>query len=96
MMGEHHSSFGITDPAYGATPAAGSPWDSSAGGDLGRQAGVGDIGHEQHAVSDTGSGTSDFDNSADTDTADDQADQDVSDVDDSGSDFGGDGDYSDT
>jgi hypothetical protein len=100
MMGEHHSSFGVTDPAYGASAPPGS--DSSASGDLGREAGVDDVGRDQHAGADSGSGL--FDHGTDTDTADNQADQDADDqadqddvgsFDDSGSDFGGGGDYND-
>jgi hypothetical protein len=94
MMGQH-GSFGIADPAHGVSPALGSPWDSNAGGDLSRQAGIDDIGHDQHAGADSGSRAGLFDNSADTDTADDQADQ--ADQDDGSfddSDNGG-GDYSD-
>jgi hypothetical protein len=85
MMGPGHGAFGIADPAYGASPNLGSPWNNG-GGELGRQAGVDDIGRDQSgAGSRSGSGLYD---SADTDTADDQ---DV--ASDEGGDFGGGGDF---
>jgi hypothetical protein len=85
MMGHGHGAFGMTDPAFGASHDPGSPWDSGTGGDLGRQAGMDDIGHGQHP--DGGGGSGLLDNTAGTDAADDQADQDAGDYDDSGSDF---------
>ena len=96
MMGSGHSSFGLTDPAFGAGRDAGSPWEHSGGGggDLGRQAGIDDIGRDQH-----GGGSGLFDNPAVDDASDTQVDQDVGDFDDStdagGSDFGG-GDFGGT
>jgi len=91
MMGSGHGAFGMTDPAYGASHS-GSPWDSGAGGDLSRQAGVNDIGGDQHAGGGA-SGLGQFDNTADATAADDQADQDVASYDDSGGDFDGGGDF---
>jgi hypothetical protein len=100
MMGGHHGSFGLADPASGASPTVGSPWDSGAGGDLSRQAGINDIGRDQHAGAGGDSRAGLFDNSPDADAPDPQDDQDVGSFDDSGSDFaggdlGGGGDYSD-
>jgi hypothetical protein len=88
MMGPGHGAFGIADPALGASRDLGSPWDNSAGGDLARQAGVDDIGRDQHAGGGGGSGLGLFGNA--DDAADDQADQDAGFLDDSGSDGGGD------
>ena len=90
MMGPGHGAFGMVDPALGAGRDAGSPWDNSAGGDLARQAGIDDIGRDQHSGG-GGSGLGLFGSGAD-DAADDQADQDPGALDDSGSDFGG-GDF---
>jgi uncharacterized protein len=87
MMGHGHGAFGMADSAFGASHDPGSPWDSGAGGDLGRQAGMDDIGHGQHPG---GGGSGLLDNTAGTDAADDQADQDAGDYDDSGSDFASD------
>jgi uncharacterized protein len=92
MMGPSHG-VGAADPAFAAVPA--SPWDHSAGGDLARQGGVDEIGHNPHTGGDPGPS----DNSAD-DTADEQADQESRDfADDSGDDSGdydgGDSDSSD-
>ena len=54
MMG-HHGSGGGFSP--GAAHAAGSPWSSGAGGgDLGRQAGLDDIGHTPSGDGESGSG----------------------------------------
>jgi hypothetical protein len=54
MMG-HHGSGGGFSP--GAAHAAGSPWSSGAGGgDLGRQAGLDDIGHTPSGGGESGSG----------------------------------------
>jgi hypothetical protein len=93
MMGHGGGGLGIADPALGANH--GSPWESGAGGDLSRQAGVDDIGRDQHG----GGGSGLFDSSAADHGAPDQANQpdqddvqDVADLDDSGSDFGG-GDF---
>jgi hypothetical protein len=88
MMGPGHGTFGLADPAFGASRDPGSPWGNSAGGDLARQAGIDDIGRDTHGGSGGGSGLGLFDNTAD----DDQADHDVAAFDDSGSDFGG-GDF---
>jgi hypothetical protein len=79
MMGPSHA-FGAADPAIGVVPA--SPWQHSAGGDLTRQSGVDDIGHNPH----TGGGSGLPDNSTDDNVADAQADQqaDQSDQDDQG------------
>jgi hypothetical protein len=75
----------------------GSPWDHSAsagGGDLARQAGIDDIGRDQH-----GGGSGLFDNPSVDDASDTQVDQDAAGFDDStdfgGSDFGG-GDFGGT
>jgi hypothetical protein len=84
MMG-HHGSFGMVDPAYGAGRDPGSPWDNSGSGDLSRQAGINDIGHDSQSGG-GGSGPGLFDSSAADDPPD--AGQDVA-FDDSGSDFGG-------
>jgi hypothetical protein len=83
MMGPSHGS-GAADPAFGAVPA--SPWDHSAGGDLARQGGIDEIGHNPHTDGDPGPS----DNSADDNAADDQADQDSSDFADDSGDYGGD------
>jgi uncharacterized protein len=91
MMGPGHGAFGLADPASGATRGLGSPWDNGAGGDLAHQAGIDDIGRDQHSGA-GGSGLGLFD-SADADAADEQADQDIGGFDDSGSDFGGGGDF---
>jgi hypothetical protein len=77
MMGPHHGAF-LADPAYGAAPP--SPWDSGAGGNLAREAGIDDIGRDPNA----GSGL--FDASAD-----DAGDQSMGDLADNSGDFGGDG-----
>jgi uncharacterized protein len=90
MMGPGHGAFGIADPAFGAGRDPGSPWDNSAGGDLARQAGIDDIGRDQHSGG--GSGLGLFGNSGADDTADDQADQDPGNFDGSGGDLGG-GDF---
>lgn len=83
MMGPGHGTFGMVDPAFGAGRETGSPWDNTGGGDLGRQAGVDDIGHHPQ---DGGSGL--FDSAAaDDGTVD--PDQDAGAFDDSGSDFAG-------
>src|SRR5437899_2413445 len=66
MMGPGHGAFGFADPAFGAGRDHGSPWDNSGGGDLGRQAGVDDIGRDQHGGG-SGSGSGLFDSNADTD-----------------------------
>jgi hypothetical protein len=86
MMGPGHGTFGMADPALGAGRESGSPWDTTGGGgDLGRDAGVNDIG--RHQQDSAGS----FDNAAADDGAVDP-DQDAGSFDDSGSDFaGGDG-----
>jgi hypothetical protein len=93
MMGHGGGGFGMADPAFGASHDHGSPWDSSTGGDLSRQAGVNDIGHDSHGGDGGSSGlldSSTADHGA-PDQADqaDQADQDVGDFDDGGGDFGG-------
>jgi hypothetical protein len=90
MMGHGQGGLGIADPAYGASHDRGSPWDNSASGDLSRQAGVDDIGRDQHGGGGGGSGL--FDSTAADDQTPDQADQDVAGFDDGGSDFGG-GDF---
>jgi hypothetical protein len=90
MMGHGHGAFGMADPAFGASHDPGSPWDNGAGGDLARQAGTDDIGHDQHPGGAGGPGL--LDNTAGADAPDAQADQDVGDYDDSGSDFAG-GDF---
>lgn len=88
MMGHGQSAFGMADPASGAGRDVGSPWGSSGGGDLAREAGVGDIGRDHHGGS---SGLFD-DTPADSETADQEPDQDDAAFDDSDSDsdFGGD------
>jgi uncharacterized protein len=90
MMGPGHGGFGITDPAFGASHDHGSPWDNGSGGDLARQAGVNDIGHDPQGQG-GGGGSGFYDNAGADDGAPDQADQDVGAFDDSGSDFGGGG-----
>ena len=92
MMGPGHgSAFGFADPAIGASREPGSPWDNSGGGDLARQAGTDDIGRDAHTGGgDSGSGL--FGDTASDDGADAQADQGLTDIDDSGTDFG-DGDF---
>jgi hypothetical protein len=87
MMGHGHGAFGIADPAYGASPD--SPWDNGAGGDLARQAGIDDIGRGPHGGGGGSSGLGLLDSPAD----DGAADQNDSAFDDSGSDFGGGGDF---
>jgi hypothetical protein len=89
MMGHGQGAFGIADPASGASRNVGSPWDSGTGGDLAREAGVNDIGRDQH-TGDGGSGSGLFDNAADTDVAD--ADEDAGNFDENAGDFGG-GDF---
>jgi hypothetical protein len=89
MMGPGHGAFGLADPALGAGPETGSPWDNSAGGDLARQAGIDDIGRDAQTGG-GGSGLGLFGDTAADDGAD--ADQDVAAFDDSGGDFGG-GDF---
>jgi uncharacterized protein len=93
MMGHGHGAFGVADPALGAGHDPGSPRDNSGGGDLARQAGVDDIGRDQHGAGGSGSGSGLFDSTAADEG--DQADQEVAAIDDdSGSDFGGDdGDF---
>jgi uncharacterized protein len=91
MMGPGHGAFGIADPAFGAGRDLGSPWDTTGGGDLAREAGINDIGRHQQG----GAGL--FDNAAADDGAVDP-DQDAGPFDDSGSDlaggdFGGGGDF---
>jgi hypothetical protein len=87
MMGPSH---GATDQAFGAVPA--STGDHGAGGDLARQGGLDDIGHDPHTGGDPGPS----DTSADYNAADEQAgqedqdDQDIGDFADDGGDFGGD------
>jgi uncharacterized protein len=88
MMGHGHGAFGMADPAFGASHDSGSPWGTGTGGDLGRQAGMDDIGHDQHPGGGGSSGL--LDNSAGADAADAQPDQDVGDSDDNGSDFASD------
>jgi uncharacterized protein len=83
MMGPSHG-LGAADSALGAVPA--SPWDHSAGGDLARQGGVDEIGHNPHTGGDPGAS----DDSADDNAADDQADQDSSDFADDSGDYGDD------
>jgi hypothetical protein len=90
MMGHGQGGFGLADPAFGASHDRGSPWNNSAGGDLSRQAGVDDIGRDQHGGGGGGSGL--FDSTAADDQTPDQADQDIAGFDDSRSDFGG-GDF---
>ena len=92
MMGHGHGAFGIADPAFGASRDLGSPWDSGAGGDLARQAGIDDIGRDQHPGGGGGPGLGLLDDTATADAADAQADPDVGDYDDSGGDFAG-GDF---
>jgi hypothetical protein len=93
MMGPGHgSAFGFADPAIGASREPGSPWDNSGGGDLARQAGTDDIGRDAHTGGGSDSGSGLFGNTTADDGADAQADQDLTDIDDSGSDFG-DGDF---
>ena len=83
MMGSGHGTFGMADPAFGAGRESGSPWDTTGGGgDLGRDAGVNDIGHHQQDSAGL------FDNAAADDGAVDP-DQDAEPFDDSGSDFAG-------
>jgi hypothetical protein len=84
MMGHGHSTFGMADQGLGAGHDAGSPWDNSGGGNLAREAGVGDIGHDQHG------GSAGLLDTADDRTAD--QDQDAGSFDDSGDDFAG-GDF---
>jgi hypothetical protein len=92
MMGHGHGAFGVADPAFGAGHDPGSPRDNSGGGDLARQAGVDDIGRDQHAGAGGGSGL--FDSTAADDGAADQTEEDAGAFDDdSGSDFGGDDDF---
>jgi hypothetical protein len=97
MMGHGHGAVGMVDPALGAGRDAGSPWDNSGGGgDLGRQAGVDDIGRGQHGAGGGSSGL--FDSTAADDRAADQdqdADDNGSGTDFADSDFGGDSDSSD-
>jgi hypothetical protein len=96
MMGHGPGAFGIADPALGAGRGLGTPWDNNAGGgDLARQAGIDDIGRDQSGGQGSSSGFGLFGNPTDTDAADDPADQDVGGFDDSASDSGGGGDYSD-
>jgi hypothetical protein len=92
MMGHGQGAFGMTDPAFGASHDSGSPWNDGTGGDLARQAGMGDIGHDQHPGGGGDSGSGLLDNTGGADAADAQADQDVGDYDDNGSDFAG-GDF---
>jgi hypothetical protein len=92
MMGSGHGTFGMADPAFGAGRETGSPWDNTGGGDLGRQAGIDDIGRQPQ---DGGTGLFD---SADADDGTVDPDQDAGAFDDSGSDlaggdFGGGGDF---
>jgi hypothetical protein len=89
MMGHGHGAFGIADPAYGASRDPGSPWDNGAGGDLARQAGIDDIGRGPHGGGGDSSGLGLLDSPADDGTAD----QGDTAFDDSGSDFGGGGDF---
>ncbi len=89
MMGHGQSGFGFADPAFGATRDLGSPWDRSGGGDLAHQAGIDDIGRDQH-----GAGSGLLDNPSVDDASDVQADQDVAGFDDN-TDFGG-GDFGGT
>jgi hypothetical protein len=98
MMGPGHGTFGLADPASGASREPGSPWDNS-GGDLARQAGSDDIGHDAHTGGGGDSGSGLFGNTAAADGTDarddqhyqdDQDDQDLTAIDDSDSDFGGD------
>ena len=89
MMGPGHSAFGLADPAFGAGREPGSPWDTGAGGDLARQAGIDDIGSDTHTGGGGGSGSGLLDDTSAADGADVQADQDLTAFDDSGSDFGG-------
>jgi hypothetical protein len=92
MMGHGQGAFGIADPAFGASRDPGSPWDNGAGGDLARQAGIDDIGRDQHTGGSGGSGFGLLDDAAEADAADARVDQDVAGYDGSGSDFGG-GDF---
>jgi hypothetical protein len=89
MMGPSHGAFGMVDPAFGGGREAGSPWDTTGGGDLARQAGTDDIGRHQQ-----GDGAGSFDSAAaDDGTADPGQDAGASDDDASdfaGGDFGGD------
>jgi uncharacterized protein len=92
MMWHGNGAF-IADPAFAASRDLGSPWGNG-GGDLGRQAGIDDIGRDSGRDSNAGSGDGSgfglFDNAA----ADDEADPgDVGGFDDSGGgDLGG-GDF---
>jgi len=90
MMGHGHGAFGLTDPAFGAGRDLGSPWDNIGGGDLARQAGIDDIGRDPHSGGGGSSGLGLFDTGAADEPPD--VDQDVA-FDDSGSDFGGGGDF---
>jgi hypothetical protein len=92
MTGHGHGAFGIADPALGAGRDPGSPWDMGGGGDLARQAGIDDIGRDQHPGGGDGSGFGLLDNATEADAADVQGDQDVAGFDDSDSDFAG-GDF---
>jgi uncharacterized protein len=96
MMGGGHQSFAgdldRTDP--GASSRAASPWDSggnSGGGDLSRDAGVGDIGHGGRSASNDGSGRSGFlGGAADNEPQDQPEDQPEDDYDNAGHIDGGD------
>jgi uncharacterized protein len=80
MMGHGHGGFGMADPAFGA--GRDSPWEHGGGGDLSRQAGIDDIGHDHQ--------TGLFDNPSAADASDDQPDQDLAFDDNSGDSGGGD------
>jgi uncharacterized protein len=88
MMGHGHGGLGVADPAFGASHDTGSPWDNGAGGNLARQGGINDIGHDAHPGGDGGGSRAGLLDTASDDASDAQADQDVEAFDDSGSDFG--------
>ncbi len=90
MMGHGHGAFGMADPAFGASGERASPWDSGGGGDLARQAGIGDIGTAAQGGRGSSSGAGLFDNRSADDGADDQTDQEAEDFNDNSGDFGGD------
>jgi hypothetical protein len=95
MMGHGHGAFGMADPAFGAGRDVGSPWDNGGSGDLAREAGINDIGRDQHGAGGGGGGGGSglFDSAAATDGPADEADEDAGDFEDGNTDFGGGGDF---
>jgi hypothetical protein len=94
MMGHGHSGFGMTDPAFGAGRDTASPWSDSGGGDLARQAGIGDIGTAGHGDRGGSSGAGLFGDRGGDAQTDEPTDPEAEDFDDSGDfagDFGGGG-----